>query len=272
MNNYYPFGLQHAGYNTAYVQEDYKYKFQGQERQDEFGLNRDSFKWRNYDYAIGRFFNIDPLSEKYSYQSHYNFSENRVVDGRELEGLEWVDTKGNLIYDPKLNKGQGGYTEFAINNEEKLGNALKESGTTGTQQFEKLVNADHPISLTIDFNKSPEENRYNIGNTKNEFREAVDITSGETISLTKTKSDITLHVNIADKLIEGIRSGNLDSKDKATDIIKNNKDLESYHLIISAFGHEIEHAVTNNSHLIEDTEKIPTEIGNAILMDIVESF
>lgn len=38
---------------------------------------------------VGRFFNIDPLSEKYSYQSHYNFSENRVIDGRELEGLEW---------------------------------------------------------------------------------------------------------------------------------------------------------------------------------------
>ncbi len=40
---------------------------------------------------VGRFFNVDPLSEKYSYQSHYNFSENRVVNARELEGLEaWV--------------------------------------------------------------------------------------------------------------------------------------------------------------------------------------
>ncbi|MCA6069222.1 hypothetical protein JI747_018810 [Chryseobacterium sp. RG1] len=35
-----------------------------------------------------RFFNVDSLSKKYAYQSHYNFSENRVVDGRELEGLE----------------------------------------------------------------------------------------------------------------------------------------------------------------------------------------
>jgi hypothetical protein len=51
-------------------------------------LNWDSFKWRNYDYAIGRFMSIDPLSEKYAYQSHYNFSENRVIDARELEGLE----------------------------------------------------------------------------------------------------------------------------------------------------------------------------------------
>lgn len=76
----------------------YKYKFQGQERQDELGLNWDSFKWRNYDYAIGRFMNIDPLAEKYNYQSPYNFSENRVVDSRELEGLEAVkSTDGNVV-------------------------------------------------------------------------------------------------------------------------------------------------------------------------------
>jgi hypothetical protein len=54
-----------------------------------------SFKWRNYDPAIGRFFNIDPLSEKYAYQSHYNFSENAVVNARELEGLEKVLIYGN---------------------------------------------------------------------------------------------------------------------------------------------------------------------------------
>lgn len=31
---------------------------------------------------------IDPLAEKYSYQSLYNFCENRVLEARELEGLE----------------------------------------------------------------------------------------------------------------------------------------------------------------------------------------
>jgi len=78
---------------------EYMYRYQGQERQDELGLNWDSFKWRNYDYAIGRFFNIDPLAEQYSYQSPYNFAENRVVDGRELEGLEWTSsTSGNEIH------------------------------------------------------------------------------------------------------------------------------------------------------------------------------
>lgn len=93
-NNYYPFGLKHKGYNEVVninrSEAAEKYKFQEQERNEDLGLNWDSFKWRNYDYAIGRFMNVDPLSEKYHYQSHYNFSENRVVDGRELEGLEWA--------------------------------------------------------------------------------------------------------------------------------------------------------------------------------------
>ncbi len=118
-NNYYPFGLKHNNYNKEIkeikleeytgiqgseiagegqhgltlvpaLENEYQYKYQGQERQNELNLNWDSFKWRNYDYAIGRFMSIDPLSEKYSYQSHYNFSENRVIDGVELEGLEWI--------------------------------------------------------------------------------------------------------------------------------------------------------------------------------------
>ncbi|UOX34841.1 DUF4329 domain-containing protein [Flavobacterium sediminilitoris] len=107
-NNYYPFGLKHANYNMsrkAYYKSGgdlvleepcpscpidfkYNYKYQEQERQDELGLNWDSFKWRNYDYAIGRFMNIDPLAEDYPLWTPYAFSGNRVVDSRELEGLE----------------------------------------------------------------------------------------------------------------------------------------------------------------------------------------
>ncbi|WP_407486619.1 hypothetical protein, partial [Elizabethkingia anophelis] len=35
-----------------------------------------------------RFLSIDPLSEEYSYQSHYTFAGNRATTYRELEGLE----------------------------------------------------------------------------------------------------------------------------------------------------------------------------------------
>jgi RHS repeat-associated protein len=79
----------------------YQYKFQGQERQDELGLNWDSFKWRNYDYAIGRFMNIDPLTEKFPQWSPYVFSGNIVTMARELEGLE----PSFLIENNKLSQG-----------------------------------------------------------------------------------------------------------------------------------------------------------------------
>ena len=111
-DHYYPFGLKHKGYNAEnYVfisfgggpvqliptnpnlLETYKYKHQGQERQDEFGLNWDSFKWRNYDYAIGRFMVIDPLASEYAYNSPYAFQENKIGLGRELEGLELVSER-----------------------------------------------------------------------------------------------------------------------------------------------------------------------------------
>ncbi|WP_073335978.1 hypothetical protein [Chryseobacterium carnipullorum] len=51
-----------------------------------------SFKWRNYMPDVGRFFNLDPLAEIYTHNSPYAFSENRVIDARELEGLEAIDT------------------------------------------------------------------------------------------------------------------------------------------------------------------------------------
>ncbi|MBO9693377.1 RHS repeat-associated core domain-containing protein [Chryseobacterium sp.] len=97
--HYYPFGLEFGGnLNTANsVSPNYKYSTQGQEKQMETGWS--SYRWRNYDAGMARFFNVDPLSEKYAYQSHYNFSENRVVDGRELEGLEWA--KSTTLNDNK---------------------------------------------------------------------------------------------------------------------------------------------------------------------------
>ena len=93
--NYYPFGLEFGGElsTSNSITPNYKYSSQGQEKQRETGWS--SYRWRNYDAAMGRFFNIDPLSEKYNTWSHYSFSGNRVIDARELEGLEPVDFRKN---------------------------------------------------------------------------------------------------------------------------------------------------------------------------------
>ncbi len=82
-DGYYPFGLT---FNHWAISPENKYKFQGQEHQDETGW--DQFKWRNHQPDIGRFFNLDPLAEDYYYNSPYAFSENKLISYRKLEGLE----------------------------------------------------------------------------------------------------------------------------------------------------------------------------------------
>ena len=89
--NYYPFGMFHSGYNNAITGVKNNLKtYQDQEFTDDLELNIHEWRFRFSDPAIGRFWSIDPLAEDYSYQSPYNFSENRVIDGFELEGLEYV--------------------------------------------------------------------------------------------------------------------------------------------------------------------------------------
>jgi len=69
-NNYYPFGLKHKGYNNNIVSE-HPYKFNGKELNEELGLDWYDFGARNYDAALGRWMNIDPLAEEFYDVSPY---------------------------------------------------------------------------------------------------------------------------------------------------------------------------------------------------------
>ena len=68
--------------------ENKKNKFQGQEFNDDLGVDMYEFKYRMDDPKIGRFWQVDPLANKYVYNSTYAFSENKVTAHVELEGLE----------------------------------------------------------------------------------------------------------------------------------------------------------------------------------------
>ena len=93
--HYYPWGLTMAGISAKALEfgnpKNKEQTFQGQRFDDELGLNWVQFKWRNHDPQIGRFIEIDPLANDYVYNSPYAFSENKVTNHVELEGLEAVD-------------------------------------------------------------------------------------------------------------------------------------------------------------------------------------
>nr|WP_256463648.1 RHS repeat-associated core domain-containing protein [Flavobacterium sp. HJ-32-4] len=116
--DYYPFGMLVPNRHES-TDGSYRYGFQGQEKDDEIKGEGNSlnYTYRMHDPRLGRFFAVDPLWSKYPANSPYSFSENRLIDGRELEGLERVrslflnrDFYSYMEYDINTKRGR-----FAIN-------------------------------------------------------------------------------------------------------------------------------------------------------------
>jgi RHS repeat-associated protein len=108
-NNYYPFGLKQMGYNTGTLSTNdaLKYKYNGKELQDELGLNIYDYGARNYDPALGRWINVDALSEDYTNYSPYVYAFNDPIRHVDPDGNEPEDRLGEI--DPP-GKKKGGIT------------------------------------------------------------------------------------------------------------------------------------------------------------------
>ena len=90
--SYYPFGLQHKGYNNVISANGNsvanRFKYNGKELNEELGLEWYDFSARNYDAALGRWMNIDPLAENMRRHSPYNFAFDNPVF--------WIDPDGMM--------------------------------------------------------------------------------------------------------------------------------------------------------------------------------
>lgn len=89
--NYYPFGLQHKGYNTTIsansnsVAQNFGYN--GKENNPELGIEWMDFGARNYDPALGRWMNLDPLAEGMRRHSPYNYAFDNPVYFIDPDGM-----------------------------------------------------------------------------------------------------------------------------------------------------------------------------------------
>lgn len=98
--NYYPFGLEHKGYNSnvsANVNSvASKFKYNGVEKEEALGLNLYEMPFRQYDPAIARWTSIDPVTH-YS-QSTYNGYDNNPVYWADPSGADVEQIEGGTRY------------------------------------------------------------------------------------------------------------------------------------------------------------------------------
>jgi RHS repeat-associated protein len=139
--NYYPFGMEHKGYNgSMYGVKNNLKTYQKQEFTEDLGLNTHEWKFRMSDPAIGRFWQIDPLSEKYAYNSTYAFQENKLGSGIELEGLE------NTGFDHRLNQRVKRYLKKEIDQKEYLQEQQNE-GLGGVLGLSMIIPGPEDVAL-----------------------------------------------------------------------------------------------------------------------------
>jgi RHS repeat-associated protein len=222
---------------------DYRYGFQGQEKDDEIKGEGNSlnYTFRMHDPRVGRFFARDPLESKYPWNSPYAFSENRVIDAVELEGLEKVkalflnrDFFSYAEYDINTQKGKFGaknksslnvVADINVNTEIKdkfkvvLGVCPNITLDQVAREFETGVNASGAVRLI-------EESDYLTEVTNKQIEDGLDKLNTELSKDKDFKEYSGLLTGVASELIKKVYN---DIKDKKADVIVNlKKDVIKY--------------------------------------------
>jgi RHS repeat-associated protein len=107
VNHYYPFGGVFASSNNVQP-----YKYNGKELDTKKGLNWHDYGARHYDAALGRWFVVDPLAEKYYSISAYGYCLNNPV--------KFIDPYGKDVYGFDFNTGRLSIVEYNKDDFDKI--------------------------------------------------------------------------------------------------------------------------------------------------------
>ena len=86
-DHYYPFGLTMGGIGAVNGIPENKYKYNGKELQDDFGLEWYDYGARFYDPQLGRWHVVDPSAENYYSWSPYHYCSNNPINRIDPNGM-----------------------------------------------------------------------------------------------------------------------------------------------------------------------------------------
>ena len=213
-NSYYPFGLEHKGYNYVVSANSNsvasKYDYQGKENQEELGLNWHDFGARNYDAALGRWMNIDPLAEDFYSYSPYNAMMNDPINYIDPDGMaaDWINNRDGTW---RAEAGDGAETlaiDAGISKErayEVLANTRNASSSLGTMGTYEDPN-DGIIKSAVDEGDIvtiPEQVNSIVQDTKNQQEEKrVEGVTSELNDLNKDLDSISKELSMNESQLE----------------------------------------------------------------------
>jgi len=102
-HHYYPFGMAMEGDWVDNPVRGNRYRYNGKELEENFGLNWYAYGARYYDPAIGRFTGVDPIADQFAWVTPYNYAENEPVANIDLWGLQRI-FYGDVMDDSKFRK------------------------------------------------------------------------------------------------------------------------------------------------------------------------
>lgn len=192
--------------------------------------------------VVQRFLSVDPLASKYPGVSPYAYVANNPIRYIDPDGRYLVDANGYVMYTQK-----GGWTKYATADAQRIGNAMMAT-RTGTSQWNKMVSASHPITLTISSVDKTTTNAngsksYLLGTTQN--TKSVNTQTGKA---TVTKSDITIYEGTINTYMNNTKNSTSDKAQSYQNNTTNNDER-----IGAVAGHESVHA-TDQTNIQQSTD------------------